>query len=1050
MAGQNKSFYVHNGLVVASQLTVDSTGNLYTPGIITSTIHIITSSTGVSSTNTGALQVAGGIGVGGGAFFGGVVTATNMFIGPWAVSTGSSVSTATSASTLATILQTTSATFYPTFVNTNPSSPTYLSHYTTASFSINPATGVLSATQISISSLSVALGSGAGLNTQSNYAIAIGVNAGQNSQANSAIAIGQGTGIFGQSSSAIAIGNGAGSSSQGSSAVAIGVNAGSGSQGTNAIAIGYRAGYTGQLTQSIAMGYNAGYTGQGNYAVALGYFAGYSTQSGYAVAIGDGAGQNSQGFASVALGYQAALNNQGQVSVAIGELAGNTSQGQYAIAIGGSSAQNTQSNYAVAIGYNAGQLLQGVGAVSIGTSAGLNTQSNYAVALGYNAGQYNQGAYSIAIGDLAGQNYQPANSIVLNASGSVLNGATASSFYVSPIRTDASTSGTTWSLYYNPVTKEITTATLGSFNGGTVTSATTFNSTVTIASSAISTSTNTGALQVAGGVGIGGNLYVGGKVVANELDIQYTTVTTQIIVTPDVFTITNTTNASSTITGALVVSGGAGLGGNLYVGGTVVGGGVRSTSTSTAPANPTVGDYWYNTLTDDIYRYTTDGVSSYWLDVTGATVSTQSPFYGVTPNFVKYTRTTQQTGTISAGTVVICNVLENIAGSDISVNTSTGQVTLAAGKTYRLRGSIPGATGSAGSIEYTWYNETASAYIGESGEMYSPTNSAGYLTTGGPAETVITTTVTTVVSFRVQSASSITALGGNTDFGTAGSYPWIDVEEISGQAAISAVNTPAMNITNSTTATSTNTGALQVAGGAGIGGNIYAGGSVLAAGSSGPQLRFEWDTWLTNGTTALSAMSPPGALNGSAVFDGTIGYGIDLTTNSGSQSGSVYWNSSNVNYNNNMILSGSFAGAGGTAADGYGIFFGSSAAISSASYGSTNGILVFCHYYNGVNRWEVYVNGTQNNYPFIPTSTNYTPSGITVWSTSTGSAIFNTISVQINSYSNKRLLDVYLNSAHQLTQDITSWTPSGNYFGATSYTGGSYAYNYVRSLKVWW
>ena len=269
--------------------------------------------------------------------------------------------------------------------------------------------------------------------------------------------------------------------------------------------------------------------------------------------------------------------------------------------------------------------------------------------------------------------------------------------------------------------------------------------------------------------------------------------------TTSTFLINNTTTSTSTNTGALQVTGGAGIGGNLYVGGTVVGGGVRSISTSTAPANPTVGDHWYNTLTDDIYRYTTDGVSSYWLDVTGATVSTQSPFYGVAPNFVKYTRTTQQTGTISAGTVVICNVLENIAGSDISVNTSTGQITLAAGKTYRLRGAIPGATGSAGSIEYTWYNETASAYIGESGEMYSPTNSAAYLTTGGPAETVITTTVTTVVSFRVQSASSITALGGNTDFGTAGSYPWIDVEEISGQAAISAVNTPAMNVTGALT-----------------------------------------------------------------------------------------------------------------------------------------------------------------------------------------------------------------------------------------------------------
>lgn len=157
---------------------------------------------------------------------------------------------------------------------------------------------------------------------------------------------------------------------------------------------------------------------------------------------------------------------------------------------------------------------------------------------------------------------------------------------------------------------------------------------------------------------------------------------------------------------------------------------------------------------------------------------------GVTASYAKYTRTTQQTGSIVANTVVVCNVSENTFGSDISVNTSTGQVTLQAGRTYRLRGSIPGFTGSAGSLQWCWYNETTPGWLGESGEIYSPTNSAAFGATGGSAEAVFTPGATTVVSFRIQSASGITALGGNTDFNTAGSYPWIDIQVIGGNAPV--------------------------------------------------------------------------------------------------------------------------------------------------------------------------------------------------------------------------------------------------------------------------
>ena len=85
-------------------------------------------------------------------------------------------------------------------------------------------------------------------------------------------------------------------------------------------------------------------------------------------------------------------------------------------------------------------------------------------------------------------------------------------------------------------------------------------------------------------------------------------------------TVTNTAVSNGTNSGALQVVGGVGIGGSLNVGSTIVGGGVRSTTTSTAPTSPTVGDIWYITTTDIIARYTSDGISSFWLDISGPTV----------------------------------------------------------------------------------------------------------------------------------------------------------------------------------------------------------------------------------------------------------------------------------------------------------------------------------------------------------------------------------------------------------------------------------------------
>jgi hypothetical protein len=87
--------------------------------------------------------------------------------------------------------------------------------------------------------------------------------------------------------------------------------------------------------------------------------------------------------------------------------------------------------------------------ISLGINAGLTNQSTYAIAIGYNAGQYsqqlnsiaigyntsvtNQGTNSIAIGYLAGSN-QSNNSIIINASGSIVTGNNTNATYIAPIR----------------------------------------------------------------------------------------------------------------------------------------------------------------------------------------------------------------------------------------------------------------------------------------------------------------------------------------------------------------------------------------------------------------------------------------------------------------------------------------------------------------------------------------------------------------------------------------------------------------------------------------
>ena len=121
------------------------------------------------------------------------------------------------------------------------------------------------------------------------------------------------------------------------------------------------------------------------------------------------------------------------------------------------------SESAIALGNGAGYTNQDIQTVAIGNNAGAIDQGQRAVAVGSLAGSNNQGDYAVAIGNWAGGTNQPANSIVINASGSALNGS-AAGFFVDPVRSNSTGSP----LIYNTTTKELSYSSVLEFVGSTI------------------------------------------------------------------------------------------------------------------------------------------------------------------------------------------------------------------------------------------------------------------------------------------------------------------------------------------------------------------------------------------------------------------------------------------------------------------------------------------------------------------------------------------------------------------------------------------------------
>lgn len=204
------------------------------------------------------------------------------------------------------------------------------------------------------------------------------------------------------------------------------------------------------------------------------------------------------------------------------------------------------------------------------------------------------------------------------------------------------------------------------------------------------------------------------------------------------------------------------------------------TDNSTIP-NPATGLLVYNTgnnpnLVAGYY---------YWNGSNWATIATATGS-GVYASYMRGSRSAAQTTNVTTGNLIAFTQVDNSAGQDISLNTATGQITLAAGKTYRLLAQVPNfqTSNQDSRPQFIWYNETSSSYIGSSSSSYPPGSTASYGSFGGLSEVILTTSVNTVVSFRILQHTNLAQIGGNSDFNTSGSYPWFDIQVISGNQVI--------------------------------------------------------------------------------------------------------------------------------------------------------------------------------------------------------------------------------------------------------------------------
>lgn len=356
--------------------------------------------------------------------------------------------------------------------------------------------------------------------------------------------------------------------------------------------------------------------------------------------------------------------------------------------------------------------------------------------------------------------------------------------------------------------------------------------TATIESTIESSSTNTGALTVAGGVGIGGNLYVGGTISATGT----VTVTDGLTVTGDsqflsttqsndinsgavvisggagigknvniggTVKINDLTDSSSTATGAFVVQGGAGFGGDVWIGGTLYGSILGSISTATNIANGTAGQMLYQNDVGDT-GFFGPGTAG---DLIISNGTSAPAFVGTSSVYVGYSVTATN---LNAGATGSLPYQTAEGATDFLSIGSAGQVL-----TVNVGGTAP------------QWSSTSSLTVALATTSTNAENAkvSNDVISSAPQYVAFVSTTTGHTGIKGAATAGLVYVPSSASLGI-GKVPTTKLD-VNGSVRISGITT----VTSVVNATTTQTGALQVAGGTGIGGSLFVGNQATVYGT---------------------------------------------------------------------------------------------------------------------------------------------------------------------------------------------------------------------------
>ena len=314
-------------------------------------------------------------------------------------------------------------------------------------------------------------------------------------------------------------------------------------------------------------------------------------------------------------------------------------------------------------------------------------------------------------------------------------------------------------------------------------------------------STQTGAVQIAGGAAVSKDLYIGGSLIVNGFIISTSSQFNGGTIYSDLI-IKSPTASTGTQSGALVVQGGGGIGGDLYVGGAINASAILQNG---QPLSTNIGLDIGPGLTGKVTTATT-GVT---ISLTNTGLLNLAAGTGI-----------QISNTGTSGTTTITNI--GVVG--VTVGTGIGAI-----------GYVPGATTSTGTVRIVNLGVTSAT----AGTGINIDQSTGSITVSNIGVTSITKvgnglTVSTSTGSVFLVNSGVTSLTAGTD--TA-------VSQVSGDIVVwntstldtvvqrGNVTTGTIVINNPTTSTNYATGALQIAGGVGIGQNLFVGGITNVGGN---------------------------------------------------------------------------------------------------------------------------------------------------------------------------------------------------------------------------